>query len=132
MTYEIDGARFGTLDEFFDEVSSVIIPGETWGRNLDAFNDVLRGGFGTPAGGFTIRWRNHALSCERLGLGETARQLERRLRHCHPESRGQVERDLAEVRAGRGATVADWLVHIIRSHGPGGSESTDGVLLVLE
>ena len=67
MVYEIDGRRFHTLEEFFDEISTVLIPGSEWGRNLDAFNDILRGGFGTPEGGFTIRWQNHAVSQERLG-----------------------------------------------------------------
>ena len=55
MVYEIDGTRFHTLEEFFDEIGTVLIPGSEWGRNLDAFNDILRGGFGTPEGGFTIR-----------------------------------------------------------------------------
>ena len=52
MTYEIDGLRFATLDEFSEEVGRNILPGVAWGQNLDAFNDVLRGGFGTPADGF--------------------------------------------------------------------------------
>jgi len=46
--YSIDGRTFSTLEEFYGEVSRVLIPGESWGRNLDAFNDILRGGFGTP------------------------------------------------------------------------------------
>ena len=75
MVYEIEGRRFHTLEEFFDEISAVLIPGAEWGRNLDAFNDVLRSGFGTPQGGFTIRWQDHALSRERLGYKETIRQL---------------------------------------------------------
>lgn len=48
MEYEIDGSRFSTLEEFFDEISQVLIPGVFWGHNLDGFNDILRGGFGTP------------------------------------------------------------------------------------
>jgi RNAse (barnase) inhibitor barstar len=65
--YEIDGRDFSTLEEFYDVVSRVLIPGAAWGRNLDAFNDVLRGGFGTPDAGFTLRWENHQLSKDRLG-----------------------------------------------------------------
>lgn len=65
--YEIDGERFSTLDGFYDEISRVLIPGAWWGRNLDAFNDILRGGFGTPDEGFVLRWRNADLSRERLG-----------------------------------------------------------------
>jgi hypothetical protein len=54
MRYQIDGARFSTLEEFFDEVNCVLLPGRRWGHNLDAFNDILRGGFGTPSGGLVI------------------------------------------------------------------------------
>jgi len=66
-SYEIDGSRFSTLEGFFDEVSDVLIPGMWWGRNLDAFNDILRGGFGTPEGGFVLRWKRSTLSRQRLG-----------------------------------------------------------------
>ena len=48
-TYVIDGRDFSTLEEFYDEFNRVLVP-EPWGRNLDAFNAVLRGGFGTADG----------------------------------------------------------------------------------
>ena len=130
--YEIDGTRFSTLEEFFDEVSCVLIPGSPWGENLDAFNDILRGGFGTPEGGFTIKWKNSHLSRERLGYQETARQLTLRLQRCHPSNRGRVATDLIAARKGTGSTVFDWLAEIIRVHCPGGQEAEDGVELVLE
>ena len=38
--YEIDGAAFSTLEEFFEEISNKVIPGADWGRSLDAFNDI--------------------------------------------------------------------------------------------
>ncbi len=63
---EIDGARFSDRASFYAEVSEQLIPGASWGGNLDAFNDVLRGGFGTPGGGFVLRWKNAELSRERL------------------------------------------------------------------
>jgi RNAse (barnase) inhibitor barstar len=66
-TYLIDGERFSTLEEFFDQISAHVIPGASWARNLDAFNDILRGGFGTPEEGFILEWRNSALSKTRLG-----------------------------------------------------------------
>jgi len=56
---EIDGANFASLEEFYAEVSRKLIPEADWGRNLDAFNDVLRGGFGTPEDGFVLVWKNH-------------------------------------------------------------------------
>src|SRR4051812_1467169 len=130
-TYEIDGRRFATLDEFYDEISRVLIPGADWGRNLDAFNDILRGGFGTPGGGFVLRWVNSDVSRERLSYPETVRQLERRLVRCHPTNRESVAADLERARRGTGPTVFDWLVEIIGVHGAGGAEQDDGVELVL-
>jgi RNAse (barnase) inhibitor barstar len=65
--YEINGHDFTNLEEFYDEISRVLIPGAGWGRNLDAFNDILCGGFGTPANGFILHWKNSAVSGQRLG-----------------------------------------------------------------
>ena len=95
MQNQIDGARFSALEEFFDEVSRVLVPGRQWGHHLDAFNDILVGGFGTPSGGFTIDWKDHALSQERLGYDETIRQLELRAESCHPQNRDKILADLA-------------------------------------
>jgi RNAse (barnase) inhibitor barstar len=130
-TYEIDGRDFSTLEEFYDVVSRALIPGADWGRNLDAFNDILRGGFGTPEAGFVLRWTNSELSRERLGYPETVRQLERRLVRCHPTNREYVAADLERAQRGMGPTVFDWLVEIIGVHGAGGAEQVDGVVLVL-
>jgi RNAse (barnase) inhibitor barstar len=40
------------LEAFYDEISRVLVPGHDWGRNLDAFEEILKGGWGTPAEGF--------------------------------------------------------------------------------
>ena len=130
--YEIDGRAFATLEEFYDEISRVVIPGAAWGRNLDAFNDILRGRFGTLAGGFTLRWRHHAVSRERFGYAETARQLELKLERCHPSNRDRVRTELDAARSSTGETVFDWLVEIIRVHGAEEAEAEDGVELVLD
>lgn len=131
QTIIIDGACFTSLEEFFTHFQSLALNG-VWGRNLDAFNDVLRGGFGTPDGGFTLVWKNHLLSKERLGFSETQEVLKRRLRTCHPCNVEAVKADLAKAEHGEGGTVFDWLLDIIKEHGPGGSEQEDGVDLVLQ
>jgi RNAse (barnase) inhibitor barstar len=129
--FVIDGATFSTLDGFYDEISRVLIPGAPWGRNLDAFDDVLSGGFGTPKDGFEIVWRNHAVSRDRRGYAETIRQPEKRLSHCHSSNRQSVTLDLAAATAHAGPTVFDWLLEIIRDHGPDGTKAEDHVLLSL-
>lgn len=46
--FTIDGRHFFTMAGFYDEIESVFTCGLDWksGRNLNAFNDILRGGFG--------------------------------------------------------------------------------------
>ena len=129
--YEIDGTRFSTLEEFFDEVSRVVIPDVLWGHNLDAFNDILRGGFGTPEEGFVLVWKQSDVSRKNLSFQETVRQLQLRLARCHPSNREFVARDLDSAIRNEGSTVFDWLVEIIRLHGPGGAEAEDNIELDL-
>ena len=62
----IDGATFDDLRGLAAQFSTHL-DGHEWTGNLDAFNDILGGGFGTPEGGFALRWLNSALSAERLG-----------------------------------------------------------------
>ncbi|WGW05473.1 barstar family protein [Tropicibacter oceani] len=130
-TYRIDGERFSTLEEFYEEISRVLIPNVSWGHNLDAFNDILRGGFGTPDEGFILIWENSALSKKRLGYPETVRILERRLDRCHPTAHRSVKRQLRDAGNNKGATVFVWLVEVIRAHGEGGEEAEDNVILKL-
>lgn len=129
--YIIDGARFSTLEEFYEEISRVLIPDCWWGRNLNAFNDILRGGFGTPEEGLILRWKNSEISRQRLGYPETVRQLRSILESCHSTARDDVAAELRDAEQGGGPTVFDWLTEIIQIHGPDGTEATDGVTLEL-
>jgi len=88
-------------------------------------------GFGTPEEGFTLRWVHHAISKDRLGYPETVRLLELQLARCDPSYRPRAAQELELARAGRGPTTFDWLVEIIRDHGPGGRQAEDRVDLVL-
>ena len=46
--FTIYGRRFSNMAGFYNEVERVFTSGLDWkiGRNLNAFNDILRGGFG--------------------------------------------------------------------------------------
>jgi len=129
--YEIDGNEFDDLEAFYDHIGEVLIPGFEWGRNLDAFNDILRGGFGTPDEGFIVRWKNSDRSQLELGYPETVRYVEHKLTRCHPQNRESVKRDLLLAQQGQGQTLFEILTGIIRKHGPGGSEAEDAVELIL-
>ena len=48
QTLKIDGEIFSDLEGFYKEIDRVLTKDLDWqtGHNLDAFNDLLRGGFG--------------------------------------------------------------------------------------
>ena len=108
-----------------------LIPGASWGRNLDAFNDILRGGFGTPDEGFTLRWVNSEKSRAALGYPETVRYLERKLATSHPANTPIIQEELTKARRSEGATLFEIIVELIREHGPGSDEEENGVELEL-
>src|SRR5690242_7441689 len=85
----IDGANFSDFDGFAREFSTLLCH-HTWHGNLDAFNDILRGGFGTPEGGWVLRWRNSELSRVALGHPAMTRWLEQILLTCHPSNREDI------------------------------------------
>jgi RNAse (barnase) inhibitor barstar len=126
----VDGADFDDLAGFAREFSRLLCHYE-WTGNLDAFNDVLRGGMGTPDGGFVLRWLHSQRSREMLGHQATVRWLESVLLRCHPSHREGVQENLERARRGEGSTLFDWIVEIVREHGPGGDEAEDEVHLQL-
>jgi len=129
VVFELDGRRVTSLDQFFAAFRRAVGVGPN--RSLDAFNDYLRGGMGTPADGFVLRWRHHAVSRAGLGHPATARWLEAMATTCHPANVSSVEARIAAARRCEGPTLFDEIVEIIRDHGPGGSEAEDGVDLEL-
>lgn len=71
-TFIIDGAKFDSVEGFYDQFGMVVLGGECWGRNLDALSDVLFGGMGAPENGFILVWKNHTKS--RLDLSAPSPQ----------------------------------------------------------
>jgi RNAse (barnase) inhibitor barstar len=131
-TYIINGNDFSTLEGFFEIVSAILVPTSTWGHNLDAFDDILGGGFGTPEEGFVLEWKNSGVSRDKLGFNETVRQLLLRIDRCHPSIRELIERQLQDARSAKGLTVFDWIVEIVLHHGPNGKQPSSNVILRLE
>ncbi|HEX2609303.1 MAG TPA: barstar family protein [Flavisolibacter sp.] len=68
----IEGTSFNNLEGFFDEIDRVLTKDLTWktGHNMNALNDILRGGFGVH--GYEeplhLLWKHHRDS--RAALGE--------------------------------------------------------------
>jgi hypothetical protein len=114
--YTLYGRSFQGLAGFFDAVSFALGT-KGWRRNLDAFNDILRGGFGTPDEGFVLRWANADVSAMRLGWEETILFIERKLTTCYPDNVPDVRKDLEMARCHEGQTFFEVIVQIVREHG---------------
>jgi hypothetical protein len=126
----IDGSRFDDFTGFAREFTRLLDDYE-WRGNLNAFNDILRGGFGTPEGVWILRWLNSERSKSMLGHEARAQQLEELGPNVHPTNKVEFHEELAMARRHEGPTLFDLIVEIIRTHGPGGSEAEDGVVLEL-
>ena len=70
-TFILDGNNFTDMEGFYNEMDKLLTKNLHWktGHNLNAFNDLLRGGFGVHEYNepITIRWINFDKSKEALG-----------------------------------------------------------------
>ncbi|MBR3342538.1 MAG: barstar family protein [Clostridiales bacterium] len=113
----IDGNRFDDEESFYNEIDRLLTRNLTWktGHNLDAFNDLLCGGFGFHEYGeeLIIVWVNALKSKTDLGYEETVRHWERILLNCHPSNIEYVQKKIQDARNQTGETLFDIIIHII-------------------
>ena len=121
MTTEItlDGNAFSDLPGFYDEVERKLTRDLGWrmGRNLDAFNDILRGGFGVfDEGRVHIIWEAAAKSQADLGYPATAAFWTQVLAKCHPTNQASVQAKIDQAQRHEGPTLFDVIADIMREH----------------
>jgi hypothetical protein len=113
---EIDGQDFRTLDELFAVIGAVLIPGERWDKNLDAFNDILCWPLARDPEPYILVWRRSNLSRRRLNHGAAEKHWQEVIRSCGgTPSKWQAEQ-LARAERCEGPTAFDWIVEIIERH----------------
>ena len=70
-TFILDGNSFSDMGGFYDNINKLLTKNLQWktGRNLNAFHDLLRGGFGVHEYNepITIKWINYSKSKKDLG-----------------------------------------------------------------
>ena len=131
QAFEIDGNEFDTLEGFYDAIGKVLIPGQSWGRNFDALDELLDGTFGTPIGGFVLIWKNSEISKARFGFAETSRILRNKQNNSCPENHELIRKQIDDALNGKGKTIFEELVELIEEHGRGGTKSKDQIELQL-
>jgi hypothetical protein len=109
---------------------SRLLDNHTWHGNLDAFNDLLRGGFGTTERMGTEVAQLGVVS-RRTGIRSDDSATGAAPTHLSSLEPFKHRSRILRARSGQGSTLFDQIVEIIREHGPGGSESHDDIVLEL-
>jgi RNAse (barnase) inhibitor barstar len=119
-TIEINGNKFSNLSEFYDEIERKMTNGLDWkiGRNLDAFDDVLSGGFGIHDvnESYQLNWKNTKKSKSDLGWTQTIDFIEKKIKTCHPTNIEFIKKDLEDAKNGIGETLFELIIGIIKEH----------------
>lgn len=116
MTHKItiDGTRFSTLEGFYDEMDRLLTRDLSWktGHNMDAFHDLLRGGFGVHEDGESIGfiWTHSGKSRRDLGYEATASHWKKVLQKCHPTNREAVAQKIRAAQNREGETLFDMIM----------------------
>lgn len=107
----INANHFSDLIAFYDEVSQLFMKDEDWKvGTLDGFDDIL---YGVET---DITWKNSPKSQEDLGVNATREFYENKIRQGKPFNRELIQKKLDELNEGKGQTLFEILVEIIKSH----------------
>lgn len=113
----INGDNFSDLESFYDEIDRVLTKDLDWqtGHNLDAFNDLLRGGFGVYEYREPIKliWKNISKSKTDLGVKETEKWYNRKIAENKIENQKFFKDKLKELTDNNGQTLFDIIIEII-------------------
>ncbi|WP_083688903.1 ribonuclease inhibitor [Chryseobacterium sp. RU33C] len=115
----IHGGHFSSLGGFYEEASRVLMKDLDWKvGTLDGFDDILYGGFGVFENKEEIEiiWKESQKSKEDLGFKATREFYENKIRQGKPFNIELIQRKLDELIEGKGKTLFEILIEIIKSH----------------
>jgi hypothetical protein len=116
----INGGYISDITTFYQEINRVFMQDENWkiGESLDAFNDLLYGGFGSIKGEETntVIWKNMEVSRYALGYEATRKYYLNKLLPNSPFNKEHFRIKLDELESGKGKTYFDIILEIIAEH----------------
>lgn len=116
----IEGNAINDIASFYEEINRVFMVGESWtiGHSLDAFNDLLFGGYGALQGAQSvgIRWHHMDHSRTALGYQTTRAYYLDKLRPGPPYTKQLFEEKLAALESDSGETYFDSILTILAEH----------------
>ena len=113
----IDGNNFSNEEEFYNEIDKILTKNLTFktGHNLDAFYDILKGGFGIHDYNeeLEITWINASKSKIDLGYKETIKHWEKILKNCNHANKENINNKLKNAKKETGQTLFEIIIDII-------------------
>ncbi|GAB3690656.1 hypothetical protein GCM10027592_08070 [Spirosoma flavus] len=117
---EIDGTAINDIASFYEEINRVFMEGESWriGQSLDAFNDLLFGGYGALKGLDSVElvWHHMDHSRNALGYQTTRAYYLEKLKPGLPYNKKLFAEKLAALENGSGETYFDSILSLIAEH----------------
>ena len=116
--YTIDGAHFANFEEFVAEINNTLLVGSYWRGGLDAFDDMLWGGYGTPDEDvdFKVIWKNFQKSKISLGYEATAKWLNSIVDRAHPTNVPSIRVRIDQANNKSGMQLWMMIVDILTGH----------------
>jgi len=119
-TISIDGRRIYDIKSFYDEINQVFMNGVDWklGQSLDAFNDMLHGGYGVIEGDEPIDliWIGFEKNRNDLGSELTKSYYLDKLDQPSKFNIPWVKEKLKELENGTGKTYFEIILEIISDY----------------
>lgn len=116
----IEGDEIYNIASFYEEINRVFMPNEDWkiGESLDAFSDLLYGGFGEIKGNEPIKfiWRNIEKSKIALGLEITQAFYKDKLSNPGLYNVQWIQDKLNALEKGEGQTYYEIIIEILSAH----------------
>jgi RNAse (barnase) inhibitor barstar len=117
---EVEGNAIQDIASFYEEINRVFMVGENWliGQSLDAFNDLLVGGYGALQGADSVDlvWHHMDYSRKALGYQTTREYYLEKLRPGSPYNKKLFGEKLAALESGRGETYFDTVLAVLAEH----------------
>jgi hypothetical protein len=116
----IKGGYISGISTFYQEINRVFMQDENWkiGESLDAFNDLLYGGFGSIKNNesTTLVWKDMEVTRNALGYEATRKYYLNKLLPNSPFNKEHFRIKLDELESGKGKTYFDIILEIIAEH----------------
>ncbi len=119
-TLTIVGKDIHNISSFYAEINRVFMSEENWklGENLDALDDMLRGGYGAIRGYPCVKlvWKDIGVARSSLGLEATRTYLRAKLERPDLYNVDWINDQISALEAGTGQTYFEIILEIIAGH----------------